>query len=71
MLKKLLKYDFRSGFTVMGIFYLVMALSFLLGLLFKQLKVQQLLGGICLLYTSIREKQQTNLQTADEGRTAE
>ncbi len=46
MLKKLLKYDFRSGFTVMGIFYLVMALSFLLGLLFKQLKVQQLLGGM-------------------------
>ena len=46
MLRKLLKYDFRSSFSIMGIFYLVMAGAFLLGLLFKQLKVQQLLGGM-------------------------
>ena len=43
MLRKLLKYDLRAGFGILGLLYAGLAGLFLFGLLFKALEVQQLM----------------------------
>ncbi len=43
MLRKLLKYDLRAGFGILGLLYVGLAGLFLFGLLFKTLDVQQLM----------------------------